>query len=148
MRQTRPPRADEMREALKSSRTVAVIGLSDDPSRAAYGVSSFLKARGFRIVPVHPKARTALGEQVYTSLSAIPDPVDLVYMFRVAEAAPAVAEEAIAKGARFLWMPEGVVNEEAAARARDAGLTVIMDRCAIKVWAAVMGPSDRSGRDA
>ncbi len=132
MKQDRPPTPEEIRKVLSDSRTVAVIGLSDDPSKPAHGVSAFLQERGYRIVPVHPKADTALGQKAYRSLAEIPGPVDLVYMFRGADAAPAVAGEAVAKGARALWMPEGVVHEEAARKAREAGLAVVMDRCALK----------------
>ena len=132
MKQTRPPTADEIAKVLKESRTVAVIGLSEDPSKPAYGVSAHLKKQGYSIVPVHPKATMALSEKVYRSVAEIPGRVDLVYMFRGADAAPGVVEEAVAKGAKAVWMPEGVVHEEAAARARAAGLAVIMDRCAQK----------------
>lgn len=132
MRQSRPPTPQEIAGVLKASKVVAVIGLSDDPAKPAFGVASSMKARGYRIVPVHPKAETALGEKAFRSIAEIPFPVDLVYMFRGADAAPAVAEEAIAKKARALWMPEGVVHEEAAAKARAAGLAVVMDRCAAK----------------
>ena len=132
MRQEHPPTPAEIRGVLDSCRAVAVIGLSDDATRPAYGVSAFLKKRGYAILPVHPKAEAALGEKVHRSVAAIPGRVDLVYMFRAADAAPAVVEEAIAKGAKAVWMPEGVVHEDAARRAREAGLAVVMDRCALK----------------
>ena len=136
MRQAHPPTAAEIASVLQSSKTVAVIGLSDDPARPAYGVSAAMQQRGYRIIPVHPKAPVALGEKAYPSLAAIPVPVDLVYMFRGADAAPGVVDEAIAKGAKAFWMPEGVVHEEAARKARAAGLSVVMDRCAAKELAA------------
>lgn len=123
---------EEISKVLKDSKTIAVVGLSDDPAKPAHGVASFLQQKGYRIVPVHPKAQTALGEKVYASVAAIPDRVDLVYMFLRAEAAGGVMDEAIAKGARAFWMPEGVVNEDAAAKGRAAGLAVVMDRCARK----------------
>ena len=132
MKQTRSPTADEIARVLKESRIIAVIGLSEDPSKPAYGVAAHLKKQGYSIVPVHPKATMALSEKVYRSVAEIPGRVDLVYMFRGADAAPAVVDEAVAKGAKAVWMPEGVVNEEAAAKGRAAGLTVIMDRCASK----------------
>ncbi len=132
MRQAHPPAPAEIAAVLKTAKTVAVIGLSDDPARPAHGVAATMQRHGYRIIPVHPKAPSALGEKAYPSLAAIPVPVDLVYMFRGADAAPGVVDEAIAKGAKAFWMPEGVVHEEAAARARAAGLAVVMDRCAAK----------------
>jgi predicted CoA-binding protein len=134
--QVHPPTDDEIGRVLSTCRTIAVIGLSDDPSRPAHGVSSYLKQHGYRIVPVHPKAQTVLGEKVYASLASIPEEIDMVYMFRNSDAAPAIVEETITKGAKAIWMPEGVVHEAAAERARSAGLTVIMDRCALKEHAA------------
>jgi predicted CoA-binding protein len=136
MKQAHPPTAGEIASVLKAARTVAVIGLSDDPAKPAYGVSATMKRHGYRIIPVHPKAQTALGEKAYPSLAAIPFPVELVTMFRGADAAPGVVDEAIAKGAKAFWMPEGVVHEEAAAKARAAGLVVVMDRCVQKELAA------------
>lgn len=132
MKQEHPPSPEEVRAVLEGCRTVAVIGLSDDPVKPAYGVSAYMKKRGYILLPVHPKAAAALGEKVHRSVAEIPGRVDLVYMFRGAEAAPAVVEEAIAKKAKAVWMPEGVVHEEAAKRAREAGLAVVMDRCAQK----------------
>jgi predicted CoA-binding protein len=132
MKQAHPPTTDEIRSVLRSTKTIAVIGLSDDPAKPAHGVASYLKQAGYRIIGVHPKAQTALGETAYSSLAAIPDPVDMVYMFRGADAAPTVVDETLSKGAKTLWMPEGVVNDDAATKGRAAGLTVIMDRCALK----------------
>ena len=132
MRQEHPPTPGEVRAVLDSCRSVAVVGLSDDATKPAYGVSAFLKKRGYSILPVHPKAEAALGEKVHRSVATIPGRIDLVYLFRSADAAPAAVEEAIAKGAKAVWMPEGVVHEKAACRARQAGLAVIMDRCAQK----------------
>ncbi len=130
--QRRPPTPEGIRDVLTKSRTVAVIGLSEDPSKPAYGVAAYLKKQGYQILPVHPKAVTALGEKVHRSVAEIPGRVDLVYMFRGADAAPGVVEEAVAKGAKAVWMPEGVVNEEAAEKGLQAGLAVVMDRCAQK----------------
>ena len=130
MKQSRPPADPEILAVLRGTRTIAVIGLSDDPAKPAFGVASYLKGQGYRILPVHPKAETALGEKVYRSLAEIPGDLDLVYMFRGADAAPAVVREAVARKAKAFWMPEGVVHEEAAAEARAAGLAVVMYRCA------------------
>ncbi len=132
MTQRHPPTGEEIRGVLERCRTVAVIGLSEDPSKPAYGVAAYLKKQGYQVLPVHPKAVMALGEKVHRSLAEIPGRVDLVYMFRGADAAAGVVEEAIAKGAKAVWMPEGVVSEEAADKARLGSLAVIMDRCALK----------------
>ncbi len=109
--------------------TWAVVGLSNDRSRAAYGVAAFLQARGRRVVPVHPRAETVHGEQGYRSLADIPFPVDVVDVFRDPAAVPEIAEQAIEIGAKALWLQFNVVAPEAAARARAAGLDVVMDRC-------------------
>ena len=127
---------EEISKVLKDSKIIAVIGLSDDPAKPAHGVASFLKEKGYTIIAVHPKAQEALGAKAYQSLAAIPGSIDMVYMFRGADAAVGVVDEAIAKGARAVWMPEGIVNEEAAAKGRAAGLAVVMDRCARKELSA------------
>ena len=119
-------------EILKSSRVVAVVGLSPEPDRPSYGVASYLKEQGYRIIPVNPQAREILGEVCYPDLSAIPEPVDVVDIFRRFEEVPAIVEETIKVGAKAVWMQEGVINEPAAARAREAGLLVVMDRCMLK----------------
>ena len=132
MSQRHPPTPEQIRGVLETCRTIAVIGLSEDASKPAYGVAAYLKKQGYQILPVHPKAVMALGEKVHRSVSEIPGRVDLVYMFRGADAAMGVVDEAAAKGAKAVWMPEGVLNEEAAEKARKAGLAVVMDRCASK----------------
>ena len=119
-------------EILKSSRVVAVVGLSPKPDRPSYGVASYLKEQGYRIIPVNPQAREILGEVCYPELASIPEPVDVVDIFRRSEEVPAIVEEAIKIGAKAVWMQEGVINEEAAARAGEAGLLVVMDRCMLK----------------
>lgn len=136
MKQAHPPTSDELKKVLSSTKTIAVIGLSDDPAKPAHGVASFLQQKGYKIVPVHPKAATALGEKAYSSIAAIPDAVDMVYMFRAADAAGSVIDEALAKGAKTVWMPEGIVNDDAATKGRAAGLNVVMDRCARKELSA------------
>ncbi|OII67836.1 CoA-binding protein [Streptomyces sp. CC77] len=109
--------------------TWAVVGLSENRARAAYGVAQLLQTLGKRIVPVHPKAETVLGEQGYASLADIPFPVDVVDVFVRSELAGAVADEAVAKGARAVWFQLGVVDDDAYARTRAAGLDMVMDRC-------------------
>jgi hypothetical protein len=114
--------------------TWAVVGLSSDPSRAAWGLAAFLKARGKRIVPVHPRAETVHGEPGYASLRDIPFDVDVVDLFVRSELAGPVVDEAIDKGAAGVWMQLGVADHAAAARAEQAGLLVVMDRCPKLEW--------------
>ena len=117
---------------LKSTKTIAVVGLSGNPMRPSFGVSEYMQDAGYRIIPVNPTEETILGEKVYASLSAIPEPVDCVDVFRKPDAVPEIVDEAIAIGAKSVWLQEGVVHEEAAAKARAAGLDVVMDRCILK----------------
>ena len=114
--------------------TWAVVGLSDDPTRAAWGVAAFLQRVGKRIVPVHPRAETVHGEQGYARLADVPFDVDVVDLFVRSELAGPVVDQAVAAGAKGVWMQLGVVDEDAAARARDAGLDVVMDRCPKIDW--------------
>lgn len=116
-------------EVLKSSRVIAVVGISENPERPSYRVASYLKENGYKIIPVNPNIGEVLGEASYPNLSSIPEPVDVVDIFRRPEEVLAIVEEAIEIGAKVVWMQEGVINEEAAARAREAGLLVVMDRC-------------------
>jgi len=117
---------------LRSSRTIAVVGLSGKRYRPSYGVAEYLQKAGYRIIPVNPHESQILGEKCYPDLEAIPEAVDIVDIFRRSEFVPEIVEAAIRKGAKAIWMQEGVAHEEAAARAQAAGLTVIMDRCILK----------------
>jgi hypothetical protein len=117
---------------LREARTVAVVGLSPRPERPSYGVASYLQQQGYRIIPVNPTVDQVLGERSYPDLKSVPERIDVVDIFRRSEEVPAVVEEAIQVGARVIWMQEGVINEAAAARAREAGLEVVMDRCMLK----------------
>jgi len=119
-------------EILDSSRVVAVVGLSAKPDRPSYRVASYLKENGYKIIPVNPGEEEILGNVCYPDLVSIPEPVDVVDIFRRSEEVPAIVEEAIKIGAKVVWMQEGVINEEAAVRAKEAGLVVIMDRCMLK----------------
>jgi predicted CoA-binding protein len=125
------PTDEELRTLLARRMTVAVVGCSPDPARDSHHVAEVLQRRGHRIVPVHPTADEILGERVVHELRDVAVPVDMVDVFRRPEAVPQVVEDAIGIGARVLWLPLGVVHEEAAARARTAGLTVVMDRCPV-----------------
>ena len=119
-------------EILNSRRVVAIVGLSPKPDRPSYRVASYLKEQGYRIIPVNPRAREILGEVCYPDLSSIPEAIDVVDVFRRSKEVLVVVEEAIKIRAKALWMQEGVINEEAAARAREAGLLVVMDKCMFK----------------
>lgn len=123
---------DEIEQILKEFRTIAVVGLSPKADRPSYRVAAYLQAQGYRILPVNPKADEVLGEKSYPSLSAVPVPIDVVDIFRRPEEVPPVVEEAIRVRAKAVWMQEGIVHETAAARARAAGLLVVMDRCMLK----------------
>ncbi len=119
----------EIKHILETSKTIAIVGLSDKPERDSYRVAEYLQAQGFRIIPVNPIVTSVLGERSYASVTDIPDQVDVVDIFRKPEAVGPVVDEAIAAGARAVWMQLGVVNHAAAESARAAGLQVVMDRC-------------------
>ncbi len=125
---------DVIRRVLADCATWAVVGLRDNPRRAAYGVAAFLQRQGKRIVPVHPEPDEVLGERTYPTLADIPFPVDCVDVFRRSSAAGAVADEAIAIGAKAVWFQLGVIDTAAAARVRAAGLDMVMDHCPKIEW--------------
>jgi predicted CoA-binding protein len=117
---------------LKECRTIAVVGLSSNPARPSYGVASYMKAQGYRVIPVNPNETNVLGEPAYPSLAAVPGTIDLVNIFRKSEDVLPIVEEAIARGAKAIWMQEGITHEQAAVRAGESGLLVVMDRCWFK----------------
>jgi predicted CoA-binding protein len=116
-------------KVLNETKTVAVVGFSRRPSRAGYYVPAYLQQQGYRIIPVNPYTEEGLGERAYPTLQAIPEPVDLVLLFQRSENVPPFVEEAIAIGAKAVWMQSGIANAGAAARAQEAGLDVVQNRC-------------------
>ncbi|QOL15444.1 CoA-binding protein [Dickeya dianthicola] len=122
---------DAIKAVLNQVKTIALVGASENPSRPSHGVMAYLLEQGYRVIPVSPRlaGQTLLGQTAYASLGDIPEPVDMVDVFRQPDAVFEVAQEAIAIGARVLWLQIGVINEAAAVLAHDAGLTVVMDRC-------------------
>ncbi len=120
-------------QILKESKTIAVVGLSDKPERDSHRVARYLQAEGYRIIPVNPLLKHVLGETCYPDLTSIPVPVDLVDVFRRSEEALPVAEQAVAIKAKALWLQDGVINEQASATAKRAGLDVVMDDCSMRV---------------
>ena len=119
----------EMKEILLSVKTIASVGVSSNPEKESYDVVAYLKEQGYRVIPVNPTATEIFGEKAYPSLSAIPEKVDVVQVFRKPEDVPPVVDEAIKIGTKVVWMQAGIVNEEAAQKARDAGMQVVMDAC-------------------
>ncbi len=117
------------REILNKYRSIAVVGASANPERPSYQIASYLMEQGYKVYPVNPNAREILGRPSYPSLSSIPDAVEVVDIFRRSEDVVPIVDEAIKIGAKAVWMQEGVINEAAAAKARDAGLLVVMDEC-------------------
>ncbi len=123
---------DQIGQLLETSRTIAVVGLSSQKMRPSYGVSEYMQGAGYKIIPVNPNEKEVLGERAVSRLEDIREKVDIVDVFRRPEFVPEVVESAIKIGAKCVWMQEGVVNEEAAKRAREAGIFVVMDLCILK----------------
>ncbi len=129
----------ELSALLHSAKTIAVVGLSSNPARPSFGVSRFLQRQGFRIIPVNPGEHEVLGERAYSSVREVPDSIDIVDIFRRPARVPEVVDDAIQKsGIRCIWMQEGVVSHEGAARAEAAGIPVVMDRCILKELARLL----------
>ncbi len=126
-------------ENILNFKTIAIVGISDDPGRPSHFVASFLESRGYNIIPVNPKLTEWEGEKCYPDLLSISEKVDVVDIFRRSDAVPPIVDEAIRIKAKAVWMQEGIVNEEAAAKARDAGIEVVMDRCMKKEYVRVKG---------
>ena len=124
--------SETIKRILDECRTIAVVGLSSKSTRPSHGVAGYMQRAGYRILPVNPNETEVLGEKAYASLKDVPDQIDLVDVFRRSEEVGAVVDEAIAIGAKAVWLQEGVVDNEAAQRAQNAGLLVVMDRCWLK----------------
>ena len=124
---------------LETYRTIAMVGLSSNPFRPSHFAAIYMLAEGYRVIPVNPRETDVLGERAYPSLSAVPGSIDLVNVFRRSEEAGAVVDEAIRIQAKAVWLQEGVVDEAAALRARQAGLQVVMDRCWLKEYVRCVG---------
>lgn len=122
----------EIRELLVKAKTIAVVGISDKPDRDSHRVAAYLKRAGYRVIPVNPGLTEVLGEKCFASLRDVKEKIDLVDVFRRSEFVPPVVDDAIAVGAKAVWMQDGVVHEEAAAKARAAGLAVVMDDCTMR----------------
>lgn len=129
-----------MRDILLSSKTIASVGLSSNPQKESYSIVSYLKEQGYHIIPVNPTASEILGEKTYPDLESVPEKIDVVQIFRKPEDVPPVVEAAIKVGAKVVWMQEGIVNEEAAQKAREAGLQVVMDACMRATHRRLIGP--------
>ena len=127
-----PGRAGLEARILRKYKTVAVVGISSDEARPSHRVARYLKEHGYRVIPVNPREREVLGERCYPDLCSIPEPIEIVDVFRRARFVPKVVAEAMYAGAKAVWMQEGIVHEAAARRAREAGMEVVMDRCMMK----------------
>ena len=124
--------SETIRRILDECHTIAVVGLSSDPSRASNSVSGYMRRQGYRVIPVNPNETSVFGEKSYPDLSAVPEKIDLVDVFRRSDEAGKAVDEAIAVGAKAVWLQEGVIDVDAAQRAVAAGLMVVMDRCWLK----------------
>jgi predicted CoA-binding protein len=129
-----------MKDILLSARTIASVGLSSNPAKESYGIVRYLKSQGYRIIPVNPTAEEILWEKSYPDLESVPEKIDVVQVFRKPEDVPPVVDSAIKVGAKVVWMQEGIVNEEAAQKAREAGLQVVMDACMRATHQRLIGP--------
>ena len=126
------PQADPVTELLRRARTIAVVGLSDDPLRPSHGVAAYLQSQGYRIIPVNPQIESCLGETAYASLLEVPEKIDIVNIFRRSEFVEEIVDQAIQLKVPAIWMQEDVIHEKATEKARKAGIFVVMDRCILQ----------------
>ncbi len=124
--------SDPINDILQRVKTIAVVGLSDNPLRPSHGVSAYMQSHGYKIIPVNPQIEEALGEKAYASILDIPEKIELVNIFRRSEYVDEIVDQAIQRKVPVVWMQEDVVNEKAAEKARQAGIFVVMDRCILK----------------
>jgi predicted CoA-binding protein len=134
-----PAQPDPIRELLERSKTIAVVGLSDNPLRSSHGVSAYMQTQGYKIIPVNPMIRESLGEKSYGSLAEVPDKIDIVNIFRRPQYVEEIVDQALALKVPALWLQEEVINEKAAEKARQAGMFVAMDQCILKEHRARFG---------
>lgn len=123
------PSDQELKELLTNATTIAIVGASSNPDKASYGIMQKLLSVGYHVIPVNPKETEIVGQRSYPSLIDVPEPIDIVDVFRRAEDAPAIADDAVTKGAKALWLQTGISSEDAAARAKAGGLMAVMDTC-------------------
>src|SRR3954464_14682750 len=123
---------EQITELLEKAKSIAVVGLSSSPIRPSYGVAAYMQTQGYKIIPVNPEIKGALGEKAYSSLAEAPEKIDIVNIFRRSEFVPTVVDEAIKLKPSAIWMQEGVRNDAAAEKARKAGIFVVQDRCILK----------------
>jgi predicted CoA-binding protein len=140
----RNPSDQDLKQLLTNASTVAMVGASSKPDKASYGIMRKLQSVGYRVIPVNPRETEVLGEHAYPSLADVPEPIDIVDVFRRAEDTPSIADEAVKVGAKVLWLQTGVASEEAAARAEAGGLTVVMDACIGSTHAILQVPKKTS----
>ena len=126
------PHVDPVAELLRRAKTIAVVGLSNDPLRPSHGVAAYMQSHGYRIIPVNPRIESSLGEKAYATLLEVPEKIDLVDIFRRPEFVEEIVDQAIRLKLPAIWMQEGVIHEKAAEKARQAGIFVVMDRCILK----------------
>jgi predicted CoA-binding protein len=138
------PSDAELKELMSEASTIAVVGASSNPEKSSYGIMRKLQSVGYHVIPVNPRETEVLGERAYASLSDIPVPVDIVDVFRRSEDTPPIADEAVKIGAKALWLQSGIENEDAAARAKAGGLTVVMDSCLGTMHAVLRVPHKKT----
>lgn len=138
------PSDHRLRQVLSGASTIAIVGASSNPDRASYGIMQRLQRSGYRVIPVNPRETEILGERAYAALADIPVPIDIVNVFRRSEDTPPIADEAVAIGAKVLWLQSGISSEDTATRARAGGLTVVMDMCIATEHAYLGIPSKRA----
>ncbi|MGI5840451.1 MAG: CoA-binding protein [bacterium] len=133
------PSDADLKRMLEDVKTIAVVGISRNPEKPSHHVAKYLQEKGYRVIPVNPAIDTVLGEKAYSDLSAVPETIDMVDLFRPSEAVPPFVDAAILAKAKVVWMQEGIVNAAAAAKAEQNGLTVVMDRCLMVEHARLLG---------